>query len=261
MNYSLSIIIPTYKPGVYLFECLDSVCYQMNSHIIYEILIVLNGPLEPYYEALSNEFLSRYSEFNIRLLYCSFKGVSNARNLGINEAKGKYLFFLDDDDVLSNDYFNQMLRKIEAYDEKTIVVSNVYSFYRSTNEKNNDYLTFTRESKNIIENRKYLSNSCCKLIPKEIIGERRFNVHFTNGEDALFMFSISDRISNIVISSSSIYFRRLRENSASRKKVGIFERINRIIKQQIEYTIIYFRNPFKYNFILYLTRLLAVFKQ
>lgn len=258
--YMISIIIPTYKFQDYLWECLQSLEKQTLNPNEFEVIIVLNGS-EPFYHSLLQEYVAcKCSIANrIRIFHTDMAGVSNARNIGLNMACGEYILFLDDDDVLS---FNYLEKLYCLAAESTIVVSNVFAFKCSISEKVYDYLTFKRRDKyGIFFNRCYLSNACCKLIPREVIGKRRFDTRFSKGEDALFMFSISDKILHLVKASEDcIYYRRLRLGSASRKKKGIEQRVKNIIRQQIVYTSLYIRGFYKYNFFLYLSRLLAVLK-
>lgn len=254
----ISVIIPTYNPGSYLIECLNSLYNQTLSLDKFEIIIILNGNIGKYRSFLSDIYNSKPKELSMYILESEIPGVSRARNIGINKAIGKYLFFLDDDDLLSNNYFEDLLK---VANENSIIASNLYSFYADITEMITNYLTYRKKAKTILGNRKYLSNACCKLIPREILSDKRFNTDFANGEDALFMFSISNKIKQILIEKDCIYYRRLRPNSASRKRISFTTRMKRIIKQQLEYTKIYFSNPFEYNLFLYLSRLLAVYKQ
>lgn len=256
--YSISIIIPTYNPDNYLIDCVQSLYNQSLNKKNFEIIIVLNGEIDKYRFFLNEIYISKPNEVNLTILESLLTGVSSARNFGLDNASGKYITFLDDDDILSPNYLETMLSKVES---SSIVVSNVYSFYNELDENIIDYLSYKKLGNSIIQRRKYLSNACCKLIPRDIICTKRFNVNFKNGEDALFMFSISNNIKQIIIEKNCIYYRRLRPNSASRKKISFISRIKRIVKQQLEYTKIYFSNPCEYNFVLYLSRLLAVYKQ
>lgn len=256
--YNISIIIPTYNPGDYLIECLKSIYNQTLSYDEFETIIILNGDIKNFRNFIENIYQSKPQGFSMKFYESSIPGVSRARNIGIDHSKGKYLFFLDDDDILSPNYFETMMISANT---SSIIASNLYSFYNDINEKIPNYLSYKEISDSIFNRRKYLSNSCCKLIPRELISSKRFNVKFHNGEDALFMFSISDKIKHIIIEKDSIYYRRLRPNSASRKKISFIKKFKRIFNQQIAYTSIYLSKPFKYNLFLYLSRLVAVFKQ
>lgn len=254
----IDIIIPTYKPGVFLVECLVSIQNQTIPFNNFKVTIVLNGDKEPYYshvEAMLNEF-----SFNYSLIYTKEKGVSNARNIGIARTSYPYIIFLDDDDILSENYLEQFILNAKP---NSIVVSNVFGFIENTKDTIKDYLSFNEcfQSKDLLKYRKYLSNSCCKLIPREIIKDNRFDLKLFKGEDALFMFSLSHRIVSIVSTNPDvIYFRRIRPFSASRTKYSLFKEVGIGLQQQWRYTTLYIRNFTQYSFTLYISRILAVLK-
>ena len=79
----ISVIIPTFRPQEYLWECLDSLKAQTLSSDLYEIIIVLNGEKHPYWQQIE-EYISDMSGF--RLIYSQERGVSNARNTGLDKA-------------------------------------------------------------------------------------------------------------------------------------------------------------------------------
>ena len=112
----LSIIIPTYRPKNYIFECLDSIKNQYINNQDYEILIILNGCYEPYYTQLST--YERKCGMDIVLIHTVTSGVSHARNLGIKLAKGRYIHFIDDDDVLLPGLYNELNKELykDEYD-------------------------------------------------------------------------------------------------------------------------------------------------
>jgi hypothetical protein len=99
------------------------------------------------------------------------------------------------------------------------------------------------------------------MIPINIVGSRRFDARFANGEDALVMALISDRIKSIEFAEENvIYYRHIRENSASCKKRSISSKFKNAAKLLFCYLTIYFSSPFKYNFLFFLNRYIAVFK-
>ena len=75
----ISVIIPTYKPGAYLWKCLDSLESQTMDKQQYEVIIILNGCRDPYYENIIHH-IGKYS-MNIHVAQTDVAGVSNARNL------------------------------------------------------------------------------------------------------------------------------------------------------------------------------------
>lgn len=253
----ISVIIPTYKPGVYIYECIDSLLNQTLDKELYEIILVLNGPREPY---LSDLLTYVQKQANVVLLYEESSGVSYARNMGLDKARGEYICFVDDDDLVSNNYLTSLLNESN---KETLVVSDVKNFASNISQSFNDYISRaflkfkSKDKDSVFLKRSFLSTAWCKIIPKNLIGEKRFDVRFKIGEDALFMFAISKGVKKIVLSDNAIYYRRCRKGSASRVKQPIKFRLNNSVMQILEYIRIYVHSPFEYNFFLFLSRIVA----
>ena len=100
-----------------------------------------------------------------------------------------------------------------------------------------------------------------KLIHKDIIGTRRFDVRFRNSEDSLFMFAVSDCIRFASFTDgNAVYYRRYREGSAVMAKRSSSERAKnafRIIREEYR---MYFKSFPKYKFVFYLTRVLGALR-
>lgn len=94
-NPVVSVIIPVYNTETYLDKCISSVREQTYSNI--EILLIDDGSKDK-----SGEICDRHGaeDDRIRVMHISNSGVSHARNLGIQRASGKYLFFVDSDDYI-----------------------------------------------------------------------------------------------------------------------------------------------------------------
>ena len=103
----ISVILPTYKPEDYLITCLDSLRQQIGDSVRFEVIIVLNGPFEGYQNMIEN-YIEKFHFSNATLLLAEKSGVSMARNLGIDHAKGAYVFFMDDDDVITKGCLNTL---------------------------------------------------------------------------------------------------------------------------------------------------------
>lgn len=240
----ISVIIPTYQPQHYLWQTLESLIEQTLDPEQFEIIIVLNGPREPFLTHI-NDFIAsvdeRYPEPRpaIRLLYTEIPGVSNARNRGIDAATGNYLAFIDDDDWVSPTYLADLLSAIglaklpyelSQRGPRVVVEANVMNF------KNGEYVegylaqAYKRcrqiERITLYTGRSLLSSSCCKLIPRNVIRDHRYNTHITHGEDALFMATISHRIRSIRLARPrAIYYRRIHPDSAQNRKRNILRHI------------------------------------
>lgn len=95
-----SIIIVTYNKHKELFNCLESIA-RCQSQYPFEVIVIFNGD-RSYMEKCSQTF----KEFSLHFIHKSTS--ATARNLGINKAKGEYLFFLNDDCTLPPDYFSSV---------------------------------------------------------------------------------------------------------------------------------------------------------
>ena len=111
MSTNISIIIPAYNSEKFIFECISNIYNQINEKIE---LIIINDCSTDKTEKICNKFVRKNSYIKLINLKKN-SGVSIARNLGIRKSKGKYLIFLDSDDLL----INSTLLKINKLIEKS----------------------------------------------------------------------------------------------------------------------------------------------
>lgn len=258
----ISVIIPTYRPQAYIWECLLSLATQTLPKNLYEIIIVLNGCNEPFHSQIQQYIIDYLPAHQVQLIQTDTGGVSNARNLGLDAAKGDYITFIDDDDYISPTYLEEFCT---LADENTIVLAYPYAFndgepniqlpYRITNAY--DYCIKYNCQTIASKARKFFSGPCMKLIPVSCIQDRCFDTRFRNGEDSLFMFLISDKFKILTFTSkNAIYYRRYRMGSAS-FSLNFFQRLKNFIRLSIAYTCIYFSDIKQYNFNFYITRMMG----
>lgn len=260
-NMEISIIIPTFRPGKYIEDCLESINNQVLSKQEYEVIIILNGDIDSY-QLYLKELISKYS-FQSVLISTERPGVSNARNIGLSKASGNYICFIDDDDIISPTYLKGLLAKTSS---NSIVASNVKAFHETLSQiTDNDYISKAyqrlkvKETLTVLKGRKFMSSSCCKLISKTIIGNYQFDTDLRIGEDSVFMARISKNVEKIILADDdTIYYRRLRENSASRTSIAFSKKLNLVIKLIKKYTSFLTSS---YNILFILTRIAATLKK
>ncbi len=112
----LSIIIPVYNVELYLRECLDSV---MSQDLVDSEVIVVNDGSTDNSSAILHEYVAKYD--NIVLVEQDNKGLSEARNAGMDAAQGEYLYFLDSDDMLMSGAVRFLKEKIVQYKEADVI--------------------------------------------------------------------------------------------------------------------------------------------
>lgn len=107
-NVDLSIIIPVYNSSKYLRPCLDSIVSQDSE--TYEIICIDDGS-----EDNSLEILSEYNEkfHNYKIIQQEHSGLSIARNQGIKVARGEYVYFVDSDDIVCDDFIEKALTRVK----------------------------------------------------------------------------------------------------------------------------------------------------
>ena len=254
----ISVIIPTFRPQAYLWDCLDALRAQTLSANEWEAIIVLNGEEQPYRLQIEN-YLAQHPLTSWRLLYSSQAGVSNARNLGLQASQGDYICFIDDDDYVSPSYLEALLA---AADENTMPLSNLLCFkddaegfypdHISANYqriKNEDFVS-------TMQARKFLSGPVAKLIDRDKALQESFNPRFANGEDALYIFSITRFYKQYrPTSADAVYYRRVRAHSA---RHHLKARIKTMFALMWAYLCLWIKHPLQYSFPLFASRFLAI---
>lgn len=102
----LSIIIPVYNTSDYVKKLLNELTKQKQKYNGVEIIVINDGSTE------DMKFLNSYKD--IILIEQENKGVSIARNVGLDLAKGNYIAFCDSDDIVSSDYIETILNAIKS---------------------------------------------------------------------------------------------------------------------------------------------------
>ncbi len=111
----LSVIIPIYNTEKYLRQCLDSVISQTYENM--EIICIDDGSTDGSYKIL-DEYASR--DFRIKLKHKSNGGLVSARKLGVAEAKGKYIGFVDSDDWIDSKMYERLCGVALEYDSDLV---------------------------------------------------------------------------------------------------------------------------------------------
>lgn len=134
-NPLVSVVIPTYKRSDMLINAIESVKSQTYKNI--EIIIVDDNDEDSEYRKETKGKLKEYIELN-EIRYIENKkniGGSLTRNRGIKEARGKYIAFLDDDDIFMPTKIEKQVKLIEENRDKGVGL--VYCYCNGVDEKGN----------------------------------------------------------------------------------------------------------------------------
>jgi glycosyltransferase involved in cell wall biosynthesis len=110
MNHLITIIVPVYNVEKYLKRCLDSILKQTYSE--FELIIVNDGS-EDNSGKICDEY--RIIDSRVKVIHKANGGLSDARNVGINSAKGKYITFIDSDDWVADKYLEVLYNLTLTY--------------------------------------------------------------------------------------------------------------------------------------------------
>lgn len=188
----VSVIIPIYNAEKYLERCVQSVLNQTVTSL--EVILVNDGSTDK-----SLEICERIKKKDSRVCVIDKmnEGVSEARNTGINLAKGEFIFFVDSDDWIEPVMLEKLLEKANMEEERNMVVCAHYCENLS-GEQQEKWNVCSRErewnSKNVIdcvanmEETRVFSYLWNKIYQRKIIEKHniRFEKELATGEDLVF---------------------------------------------------------------------------
>ncbi|MDE6807819.1 MAG: glycosyltransferase family 2 protein, partial [Prevotella sp.] len=188
----VSVIVPVYKAEKYLDRCVESILAQTYSE--WELLLVDDGSPDK-----SGELCDIWSkkDSRIKVFHKENGGVSSARNLGIELAKGEWITFVDSDDWVDEKYLESFFHNNYSY-EKIIYIQGIH-YYIPRRDKTLTMFQYVDTSFNIIDNLelflKYnlLKDGCpvAKLFNRNLIikNDLYFKENISLNEDHLFVLT------------------------------------------------------------------------
>lgn len=214
----ISVVVPIYKVKEELLkECIESIMNQSYSDL--EIILIDDGSPDN-----SGKICDDYSKKDkrIKVIHKENGGVSSARNIGIENANGDWITFVDSDDYIEKDFCKKMLNKaIENKCQCVISAYNkVYGQKIETIKKENDLLINGNEFLKMIFNVQSGFGFChTKIWKTELIKNNKvkFNETISVGEDALFCMQMSKYIEKLYFLNEPLYNYRFNEESVVRK--------------------------------------------
>ncbi len=212
---NISIIIAMYNAEKYLRECLDSVIACPDLDI--ECILVNDGSTDATGD-ICNEYANCDSRFKV--IHKSNSGVSDSRNVGLESATGRYVFFLDSDDFINEKQWPLILSHAES--AKNDFVAFAYESLYSSGNKKKELYPIDKAAAGI-EKIRYIMlatpmlNTCWgKLFRRDIIANHglRFKKGLKTCEDAIFVIDFVQAANTFMLSNECILVYRLNDNGA-----------------------------------------------
>lgn len=215
----VSIIVPVYNVEKYVEECVQSLLAQSYKKL--EIILVDDGSLDKSGEICDNLCLL---DNRIKVLHKKNGGLSDARNHGIDVATGKYVMFVDSDDIVDGDIVQELYSYITAHQDLKLVVSELTHFFDENvpvflHEKNVEVIEKNDAIKEFLYQKRIPTSACGKLYLKSILN----NIRFVKGqrfEDNEFVFKVLLKSDKVAVNKSKLYAYRHRSNSITTAKFG-----------------------------------------
>lgn len=258
----VSVIIPVYKVEIYLDKCVQSVIDQTYKDL--EIILVDDGSPDRCPQMCDKW---KQKDKRIRAIHQKNRGLSGARNTGIREAKGEWLYFLDSDDWIIPECIELMIKLVDGHSDVELVQGGVlsndknYAKWLSIENKQNvpDYSP-NRDWVNLMLLRQEILvvTAWNKLIRRDIVLDNE--LYFEEGalnEDEMWSFLLSKYVTSVAICKKNTYYYNIRENSIiqNQKKV----RANYPVI--LEYLISYVGGQYKRREIARIAQMTLIFQQ
>ncbi len=215
-NYLLSVVMPIYNSEKYLVKSIDSVVEQSIGFEKNIQLILVNDGSTDNSEKICLSYKEKYPE-NVIYVKQENRGVSAARNKGIEFIKGKYVNFLDSDDCWTVDALEKLTDFFENnYDKTDIVAARKVLF---DGEKGFHGLDYKFASTCVIDLEKRFDivhmDATSSLIKAEAIGEKRFCEYLRYCEDAGFINEILLEKCSLGVVREALHQHRMRTDGTS----------------------------------------------
>jgi glycosyltransferase involved in cell wall biosynthesis len=215
-QYQISVVMPFYNAEKFLDKSIQSIIHQSIFESI-ELIVIDDGSIDN-----SSKVADRYGERfdNIHVFHIQHKGVSNARNIGINNAHGKYIGFIDADDWIDSKYFEMLL------DAAVLNNSDISATGFTINDDNGEVVRneVTNAPERIITNDEAVKNFLIgsldvhivtKIFKRSVVTPFDMELHY--GEDRLFTLNSLCAASKVVLVHGCFYHYYQNEHSAMQK--------------------------------------------
>lgn len=209
----VSVIVPMYNSADYTKMTLESIVRQTYTNI--EVIIIDDGSTDDS-SAIANEYCIR--DARLRLFRQDNHGVSYTRNQGIDYAKGKFLCFVDSDDIIDSNYIEVLREAYMEYPEADMVICG----FKIVNVNNQLYVPKHNYQRQLVGiNQQYdfsppfqHLSACGVLYKRELIKNIRFETDLYIGEDALFHNKVLLECQNILFLPDCLYTYVMHNDSA-----------------------------------------------
>ncbi|MBE6971985.1 MAG: glycosyltransferase family 2 protein [Ruminococcaceae bacterium] len=239
----ISVIIPVHNTEKYIDRCVQSVL--TNTYKDIEIILVENGSTDRSLE-ICRKYEKDYA--NIKVIVADQVGVSHARNLGMDVAKGEYFSFIDADDYISPYLYETVWGQLSKSGCEIVIFKLIKGSEENYRWTESDYVVRTITLDTYYHDvyvrgyAEYIA-ATTKVFSRKLLGELRFNESIAFTEDRLFYTQLMPKTESICVIDAELYYYNVGNiNAISKNKHAVEKRMSQV--SSVELAIEYMRKCF-----------------
>ena len=217
---TVSIIVPVYNVKDYLSRCMDSLISQTLQDL--EIIVIDDGSTDG-----SSSILDSYSikDDRVKVIHIENGGVARARNIGLDNAKGEFIGFVDSDDFVESQMF-EILLKVALETESDFVQCK----FDIVGDNSTVYSSFNNKETTVIDNQKKIvelffddiidASVWNKLYNRSALSQMRFPIDWAFAEDFSLNVQVALKCRRIALINDVLYHYYSRGNSVSHEEIS-----------------------------------------
>ena len=222
MKKTISVVVPAYNAEAYIERCLNSVLAQTYKQI--DLIVINDGSTDgtkTVVEKISKE------DGRVRLISIENAGVSHARNVGIDNARGEYITFVDADDFIDNEMYEHLMNLIIKHsskiahcsytndDEDGNVISIVGGKGKIVAQEHDEAITC------LIDGKLFTGSLCNKLYDSTLFRKYRLDESIKQNEDVLLNYQLFDQVELSVYTDRPFYHYVALQESSTHSANGL----------------------------------------
>lgn len=209
----LSIILPVYNIEKYVIKCIYSILDFTTPEKLIEIIAINDGSTDN-----SLKELLAINDSRLKVIDQVNTGVSSARNKGLSEASGAYVWFIDPDDYLEDHFISKVYELLLLKSPEMLLFGiNLVDHHKNIGSR--IYSPGEYSVSEIMDMQIYDSNVWSKVIKKEILDKHNITfINVVNGEDFEFCIKVFCYVNKVVIPEEIGYNYLLNPNGSSKRR-------------------------------------------
>ncbi|MBR2786956.1 MAG: glycosyltransferase [Clostridia bacterium] len=236
-NDLISIVVPIYNVEEYLKRCVDTIINQTYKNL--EIILVDDGAKDNSGK-ICDEYINK--DNRIKVIHKENGGLSDARNVGLENANGEYIAFIDSDDYISKDFIEKLYNLCIEKNAEIAQCSYQRVYDNKNSEENNTEIkTVTMDGNEAILKLFASKNSEYTVAWNKLYKTSLFDtgIRYPKGmlhEDEATTYKLFYKAKNIVVTNEELYYYYIRKNSITNKKYTL-QRLDFIkeLEEQLEF--------------------------